>query len=188
MPNDGNQGTENNGASQDDKKTTTSAAPPWGSAEEFNPERAWTLIQNLRAEKDEHKAKADEFGTKVKEFEDKDKTELERATGKLSEVEKRAADAEHAALRLEVALDKAPEGMSVAQVKKLAKRLAGKNKAELEADAAELFADFAPTKDDAPKGGGSGRPRERLRPGASSDDEPDEMDPAKLAAKVQRRW
>lgn len=25
-------------------------APPWGSNEDFNPEKAWTLIQNLRSE------------------------------------------------------------------------------------------------------------------------------------------
>ncbi len=35
--------------------------PPWGSDEEFNPQRAWDLIQNLRGEKDEAKAKVREF-------------------------------------------------------------------------------------------------------------------------------
>lgn len=29
---------------------TPPATPPWGSAEEFNPERAWSLIQNVRTE------------------------------------------------------------------------------------------------------------------------------------------
>lgn len=32
--------------------------PPWGSAGDFNPERAWTLIQNLRAEAAQHKQAA----------------------------------------------------------------------------------------------------------------------------------
>lgn len=30
--------------------------PPWGSDDEFNPEKAWNLIQNVRAERDEAKA------------------------------------------------------------------------------------------------------------------------------------
>ena len=30
----------------------TPQTPPWGTDEEFNPERAWNLIQNLRTEKD----------------------------------------------------------------------------------------------------------------------------------------
>lgn len=33
--------------------------PPWGSDEDFNPEKAWTLIQNLRAEVRETKATAE---------------------------------------------------------------------------------------------------------------------------------
>ncbi len=34
--------------------------PPWGSPEEFNPERAWSLIQNLRAENADAKTKLTE--------------------------------------------------------------------------------------------------------------------------------
>lgn len=33
--------------------------PPWGSDEEFNPQRAWDLIQNLRGDIDKHKAATD---------------------------------------------------------------------------------------------------------------------------------
>lgn len=164
----------------DTKPTTQGTPPPWGSDEEFSAEKAWKLIQNLRADKDKATAR-------VREFEDKDKSDLQRATDKLSETEKRAAEAEHASLRLEVALDKAPEGMSVAQVRKLAKRLSGKDRAELEADAAELFAEFKPTQE-TNSGSGTGRPKERGRPGASNASEPDEMDPAKLAAKVPRMY
>jgi hypothetical protein len=158
----------------------TETAPPWGSAEDFNPDKAWKLIQNLRAD---HKKAQD----RVREFEDKDKTELQRATDKAADAESRALVAELNALRLDVALDKAPEGMSVAQVRKLAKRLTGKDRAELEADAAELFAEFTPsTKESTPSG--TSRPKERLRPGASSATETDETDPVKLAARVPRMY
>lgn len=173
-------GTEGAGSQGETGTKTTAPAPPWGSAEEFNPEKAWTLIQNLRADNDKAKGR-------VREFEDKDKTELQRATDKLSETEKRAAAAELNTLRLDVALEKAPEGMSVAQVRKLAKRLSGTNKAELESDAAELFAEFKNTAGSG-NGSGSGRPKERLRPGASNNEEPDETDPRKLAARVPRMY
>lgn len=83
--------------------------------------------------------------SRVKEFEDATKSESERIAEKLADAQKQAAEAATSALRLEVALDKAPEGLSPAQVRKLAKRLTGSTREELEADAAELFEDFAAT-------------------------------------------
>lgn len=40
------------------EKTTGDSVntPPWGSAEDFNPEKAWSLIQNLRSDLDSAKA------------------------------------------------------------------------------------------------------------------------------------
>lgn len=116
-----------------------------------------------------------------------DKTEGQLAAERALEAEKRAVAAETTSLQLEVALDKAPEGMSVAQIRKLAKRLTGNTREDFEADAEELFADFAPVESereaDTPR-----RPRERLRPGAVPPVEPEEMDPKKLAAQVPRGW
>ena len=41
--------------------TEQEATPPWErDGEEFNPERAWTLIQALRAEKEQLKTKAEQ--------------------------------------------------------------------------------------------------------------------------------
>ena len=34
------------------------AAPPWGSDDDFQPDKAWKLIQNLRAEAEQYKNKA----------------------------------------------------------------------------------------------------------------------------------
>lgn len=79
---------------------------------------------------------------KAQELEEQGKSELERLASKVSAAELEAADAMSSVLRLEVAMDKAPEGMSVAQVRKLAKRLQGSSREELEADADELFSEF----------------------------------------------
>lgn len=142
---------------------------------------------------DELKAKAAKFD----EAENASKSEIEKATSKASQAEQRAAAAETTSLKLEVALDKAPEGMSPAQIRKLAKRLSGSSREELEADADELFGDFAPSGDEGgqdeggeSKGGddgqGSGRPKERLKPGSSNQEEPEE-DPEKIAERIFSR-
>jgi len=139
--------------------------------------------------KNEGTAKANAAAAKeLAELREAGKTEAQRAADQASEAEKRATSAEGKALRLEVALDKAPEGMSLAQVRKLAKRLSGSTQEELEADADELFADFAPApqNDDVRR-----RPRERLRSGAASvdaDGDDGETDPIKLAARVPRMY
>lgn len=141
------------------------------------------------ARKHEAQAKANaEAARKLAEVEDAKKTETERATEKATEAEQRAAAAESRALQIEVAMDKAPDGMSLAQVRKLAKRLTGATREELEADADELFADFAPPAGDGDQDGARRRPTERLRPGATPGTEPDETDPDKLAAKVPRMY
>lgn len=69
--------------------------PPWGSAEEFNPEKAWSLIQNLRGDVQAAKTKAaesDELRARVKEFEDAKLSAEERATRDLAEAQKAATD------------------------------------------------------------------------------------------------
>ena len=139
-------------------------------------------VKQLRDEAAKYRTRAQEAEGKVKEHEDASKDEKTKTAEALSAAQERAAYAD----RLDVALDKAPEGMSVSQVRKLAKRLSGKTREELEADAEELFADFAPSKgdDEQPKPGSS--PRERLRPGTAPSSEPEETDPRKLADAVPR--
>lgn len=131
------------------------------------------------ARKHESQAKANaEAAKKLAELEDKDKSELQRLTDAKTTAEREAADAKLTALRLEVALDRAPEGMPVSRIRKLASRLHGSTREELEADAAELFEEFgAPTKPPA------GKPTERLKGGTEPGDEPP-PDGAKLAEKI----
>lgn len=146
--------------------------------------RKWKSLS--RKHESQAKANAD-AAKRLKELEDKDKSESERLADELKAAKAEGQKATHGMLRLEVALDKAPEGMPVSRVRKLAARLQGDTREELEADADELFADFAGGDDgegDKPKG--RERPKERLRPGAAPDTEPEETDPRKLAAKVPR--
>lgn len=118
---------------------------------------------------------------KVKEFEDRDKTEQERSAERIAELEKSASSSEAKAMRLEAALEHAPDGMGIAQIRKLAKRLQGDTAEELAADAEELFAEFAP--EDSGGDSTTRRPKERLRPGASPDAEP-APDGAELADRI----
>src|SRR5690606_12111772 len=85
------------------------------------------------ARKHESQAKANaEAAKKLAELEDKDKSELQRLTDAKTTAEREAADAKLTALRLEVALDRAPEGMPVSRIRKLASRLHGSTREELE--------------------------------------------------------
>lgn len=133
------------------------------------PETDW----KAEARKWETRAKENSAAAaRLAELESAQKTEAEKAAERLAELERKAGDAEKTALRLDVALEKAPDGMPIAQVRKLARRLSGSTREELEADAAELFADFAPTAAVAdPR-----RPVESLKPGALPAGEPAEVD------------
>lgn len=124
------------------------------------------------------------LAAKAKEMEDAKKSEQERVAEQLEAARAEGSEAKATLLRLDVAFDKAPEGMPLSQVRKLARRLSGSTKEELEADADELFADFAPAVKGEERSGG--RPKERLRPGAAPDVEP-EKTPQELADAVIKR-
>jgi hypothetical protein len=143
------------------------------------------------ARKHENTARANAAAArKLQEIEDANKSDTQRLTDDANKHKSRADTAEASLLKLQVALDKAPEGMPMKRVRALAGRLQGATVEEMEADAAELFADFAPTvpaddKPEPPKV--RGRPREQYRGGGGDpNEEPEETDPAKLAAMVPR--
>lgn len=156
--------------------------PPWG--EDFKPEKAWSTIKQQRESEAAAKERAKELEAELQEFKDRDKTDVQKKDEELSKARDRATYAD----KLDVALDKAPDDMSAAQIRKLAKRLTGSTKEELETDAEELFADFTPSGDGGGGNGNSRRPTERLRPGAAPTSEPEEDDPRKLAEKVGERY
>ena len=127
------------------------------------------------ARKWEKRAKQNsDAAARLQELEDAQKTEQEKLTEKLSATEKRAADAELRAARLEVATEKGLPKSSV-------KFLTGTTPEELEESADELLSLISP--DDDEPSGPSRRPRERLKPGASPDTEP-EPDSSKLADSI----
>lgn len=150
---------------------TPPAVEPQQPAQPAQSETDW----KAEARKWEARAKENSgAATRLAELENAKKTEAEKTAERLTAAERKAADAELSALRLDVALDKAPDGMAVAQVRKLARRLSGSTREEMEADAAELFADFAPK----PKPtADSRRPVEALKSGALPAGETTPVDP-----------
>jgi len=117
--------------------------PEGGEAKTFDE----TYVKKLRDEAAKYRTEAKanaEAAARLKEFEDRDKTEAEKAAGRLTAAEQRAAEAESRALRLDVAFEK---GLTPAQ----AKRLVGTSREDLEADADEILRDF-PVKPARPSG------------------------------------
>lgn len=133
-------------------------------------------VGKLKAALKKANKEAEQFRLKAKELEDRDKTDAERLAETNRTLEERARKAEIDLCRYRVAMRK---GLTETQ----ARRLVGESEEDLEADADELLEAFTTRNGDQPA---SGRPREKLRPGAVPDAEPQETDPAKLAEMVPR--
>lgn len=122
------------------------------------------------ARKHEQQAKANaDAAQRLKELEDRDKSESDKLKARISELEKERDIAAATAMRLEVAAEKGVKP----------RWLSGSTRDELEAAADEYLADH-------PTAGGTpppGKPKEDLRGGGDPDEEPDELDPRKLAAR-----
>lgn len=168
--------------------------PPGNTDPKPDPDRDALGEPGKKALDAERKARRDaeqrakDLEAKVKEFEDRDKTEQQKLAEELEAAKATGSQANDQLLRLEVALDKAPEGMPVSEVRKFAKRLTGASREDLEADAEELFELFAT--DDGGSGGTAprGKPTPRLRGGGKPNEEPEETDPLKLAARLPRHY
>jgi len=141
-------------------------------------EGAKKALEAERKARREADAKVKELGDQLAALDDKDKSEVERLTGKVSQLEKDLATATQRADRYEVALDK---GLDMTR----AKRLTGTTRDELEADAEELKGWTAGASGE---GGGPvpDKPKENLSGGGDPTDEPEETDPRKLAAQIPR--
>jgi hypothetical protein len=145
-------------------------------------------LDAMKRERNAAKKALADAQAKLKQYEDKDKTETERLAEAAEEAKSRASKAETTHRKLATAMDRAPDGATLAQIKAVAKRLSGDSEEELEADADELFALLAPKSDpdEDRTRPPAGRPKERLRGGGDPDDEPEEMNPRKLADLIGR--
>lgn len=140
-------------------------------------------VEKVRREAAGYRTKlreAEPLAKRARDLEEAQKTEAQKLGDRAAAAEARADKAEAEMLRLTVGADK---GLTPAQ----ARRLVGATREELEADADEMIADFAPADPATPKPEAPRPPKEQLRPGATSAvEEPEESDPAKLAALVSR--
>lgn len=129
---------------------------------------------------------------KLKEYEDKGKTETQRLEEARDSFKTAAEKASSELKYMNVAIEHAPAHATLAQLRKVAKRLRGDSDEDLETDAKELWDDFAPAPKESSDSGASkpgsvaGKPKERLKGGADPGDAPDEMNPAKIAAGIPR--
>ena len=147
-------------------------------------------VEKWKALSKKHEGRSKEGLAAIEELaqlKEKDKTELQKATDRVAELEKELAQERTERMREAVGRRKSLTDTQV-------RRLQGTTEEELEADADELMAAFKPPDppdDDAdPSRQGNGRrqgtPTPRLKPGAVQGAEPVETDPRKLAAAVDR--
>lgn len=120
-------------------------------------------LDAIRAEKRAAEKRAKDAEDQLKTLQDKDKSESERLTEKVTQLEKDLTAATARADRFEVALDK---GLDMTR----AKRLTGTTREELEADADELIT-WTAGKDDKPAV--PGKPTADLKGGGDPTEEPE---------------
>jgi hypothetical protein len=88
--------------------TGSTGTPPWGDPEQFDPEKAWNLIQGLRADKEKLSGRPvldDEAREKLAEYDrlvEASKTDLQRAQEAAQQNEQRATRAEQRAVKSEI--------------------------------------------------------------------------------------
>ncbi|MFD0044738.1 hypothetical protein ACFVGV_06060 [Pseudarthrobacter scleromae] len=80
-------------ASQESTEEQKPAAPPWG--DDFDAERAWNLVQNLRSEKDSLKGELATARQKIQEIEAGESDGLKELRTRAEAAEARAKKAEH---------------------------------------------------------------------------------------------
>jgi hypothetical protein len=181
----------------DETEQGQEAAPPADDDADQGPGESATDDRDWKAEAEKWKKlsrqnekTAAERAVALKKYEDAKKSESQRLQEERDLHKTRAEKAEAALRRREIAEQLAPEHATAKQIAQVAKRMAGEDDEALEADAKELFDLLAPAPAAGePKPGTKtpARPKERLKGGATPDEEPEENDPRKLAALVPRR-
>jgi hypothetical protein len=166
----------------DASKTST---PPWG--DDFDPARAWRLIENLRTEVDGLKTDRDSTRSKLKEREDAEKSDSERATSRASEAEARAAKAERTLL-----IERATRKHNLPE--DVVEFLTGDTEEEINAKAERLAAlgggpkATSETEEPKPTTDLPGKPKPALQPGHAAEGSEDGFDPEAIAKAARERF
>lgn len=147
-------------------------------------------IEAMKRERNAAKKALADAQAELKKYSDRDKTDTERLTETAEDAKSRAGKAELNLRKLTTAMERAPEGATLTQIRAVAKRLSGDTDEDMEADADELFGLFAPapksTSDETKRPAPTGKPTPTLKGGGAPDEEPEEMDPRKLADLIGR--
>lgn len=151
----------------DDKPATGDDTPP----ADLGDAGKKALEAERKARRDAE-AQLKQIQDELQSIKDRDKSDGEKLAEKLAAAEKRAADAETKALRLEVAAEKGVK----------ARWLTGSTREELEQAADEYLADHPPATGDKPA---PAKPAEDLRGGGNPTEEPD-PDIRKVVADIPR--
>lgn len=88
------------------KETKEESTPPWKNPEEFDPEKAWKLLQNKDKDLASTKARVAEFEKRAAEAEQAKMSEQEKLQARVEAAEKAAAERETQLLRYQVAAEK----------------------------------------------------------------------------------
>ncbi|WAB10782.1 scaffolding protein [Arthrobacter phage Tuck] len=176
--------TENQTPTADAKPEGEKA--PWG--DDFDAERAWKLVQNLRSEVATLKTENGSMKAKLQASEDEGKTELQKLQDRLAAAEATAKEKERE-LSLAKVLRKHPE------LEEFADLLTGDTEEELAAKAERLAAigkGKAKDEDDAQKGDDKpdttelpGKPQPNLTPGHGGEDSTP-FDPTAIALAARK--
>ena len=162
--------------------TSTESTPPWG--DDFDAEKAWNLIQGLRADKtalqtkvSEIETERDTLATAAQAAEDAKKSDEQKLADRLADAEKAANEAKR-----ELAITRVRAKHSIPD--EYADFLTGATEEELQAQAEKLAAlgkppapaeDPTPSADDLP-----GKPKPNLTPGHGGEEEAP-FDPVAIA-------
>jgi multidrug efflux pump subunit AcrA (membrane-fusion protein) len=147
---------------------------PWGDDEDFDAEKAWTLIQNLRGDKAKTQVERDELAARVQAAEDAKLSEQEKVAKELEAAKAELAEARRKAVLAQYEL---PESALVF--------LTAESAEEIDKQASAL-AGLAPKKEpETPKAPGSSRVTPALPNGQT--DVPEPFDPAAIARAARNR-
>lgn len=154
------------------------APKPDDNADEALGDAGKRALERERERRREAEAKLEEATARLQAAADAEKSELEKLNDNLTDARSKAESASSQLLRLEVALEAAPEGMSIAKVRSLAKRLTGDTREDLLADAEELFSEFGSGRP--PEGG----PKPKPKGGNNPTDDDDVLDADAIAKSI----